>query len=420
MVPDRPPISVLVLVLLIMVMPFPVILFDFTPSVDRYDTAVILFPLEIALAVLIAVSAGDVVRSLRTRCSGVGAAGWLLLSAVISIAFAAHPSGRGMVVLLHLWGAGVIAASVPRLSPVHRRLVAGVVGAVAVLETIWALAQGVTSGGLGLEALGESPYPLYPFGRVLAPQGSMVHIYVLAGLGLVAAGVLACQAVSSSRPVPWAAAAGVSVAPVGVTYSRAGAVGLALLGGAVLAAAIRADRRRAALMIAAALALGSGIPALVWSSGWQSRVQQSVGHDRAEGVATDRGTLQREAVGLIEDHPLTGAGPGRYYVALQAKEKVERNRRVRIFKPVHDLPLLAGAEGGVGALLVMAGLLVAVGWRALRSGPVATGLYLAYLPFCLVDHFPYSFPQGVVLTGLWLGFLDLEARRRRAGEALVG
>ena len=37
----------------------------------------------------------------------------------------------------------------------------------------------------------------------------------------------------------------------------------------------------------------------------------------------------------------------------------------------------------------------------------------------LLDHFPYTYAQGIVITGLWLGSLDYLARRR-ATRALSG
>jgi hypothetical protein len=40
------------------------------------------------------------------------------------------------------------------------------------------------------------------------------------------------------------------------------------------------------------------------------------------------------------------------------------------------------------------------------GGP-ALALFLGYLPFVLLDHFPYTHQHGLVLTAVWLGFLAL-------------
>jgi hypothetical protein len=110
-------------------------------------------------------------------------------------------------------------------------------------------------------------------------------------------------------------------------------------------------------------------------------------------------------------------GPGRYVIALREKYHREPNPHVGVFKPVHNLPMLLAAEGGFPAGAATTVLLLVVGWQALRSGRQPLALYVAYLPFTLLDHFPYSFPQGLILTGLWLGGLDLLARRRAPANA---
>jgi len=38
------------------------------------------------------------------------------------------------------------------------------------------------------------------------------------------------------------------------------------------------------------------------------------------------------------------------------------------------------------------------------------------LPFLALDHLAWSYPQGIVLTGLWLGILDLYGRRDDDGK----
>ncbi|MFI5042074.1 MAG: O-antigen ligase family protein, partial [Acidimicrobiales bacterium] len=290
-------------------------------------------------------------------------------------------------------------------------LVAGAVGAIAILESVWATLQLLTGSGLGLTRLGEDRDPFYVFAKgVRAPMGSMVHIYVLAGLALVGAAIMIRQTIESTRPAPWAVATAVAIAPVGFTFSRAALIGfvglvVALTVGAALQWRHRAIRLRY-LIAVGALCLGAAVPAAVWHSGWRVRSSQTSSASTAAALTTERTRLDHEALQQISAHPLTGVGPGRYVPALKARFGVETDKTVGIFKPVHDIVLLVGAEGGIGAGLIMVLLLAGLGWRALRSGPAALGLYASVLPFFLLDHFLYSFPQGLVITALWLAGLD--------------
>jgi hypothetical protein len=62
--------------------------------------------------------------------------------------------------------------------------------------------------------------------------------------------------------------------------------------------------------------------------------------------------------------------------------------------------------------LLMAAVLVALGWQAWRGGLLAMAVFFGYLPFTLLDHFPYTFPQGLAMTAVWIGALDLAGGRR--------
>ena len=53
---------------------------------------------------------------------------------------------------------------------------------------------------------------------------------------------------------------------------------------------------------------------------------------------------------------------------------------------------------------------VACGWRV----PDPIGDFVGYLPFVVLDHFPYSYQHGLVLTAVWLGAIDLFAEREGA------
>jgi O-antigen ligase len=403
-------------VLVIALMPFPAILRGWGDPKLPYDYLTILFPVDLAYAGLLVVGLGRVLRRARALELGGGAAVWLALTVVMTAALVVHPSSRGLQRVFELWGVAVLAATFTEAFEGELAdLVLGALVAVAIVETIWSGAQLLLGSSLGLHNLGEDARPLWPFGRgVAAPMGSMVHPYVLAGLALVAGAGAAWRAVSARRPVPWLVAAAVAIVPVGYTFSRAGLVSVALVVGGFAVAALRAGSRRSVCLLAVlALCVGSAVPAAIWSKGWRGRATETTAASTAGQLTTERTHLVHEAVTLIRAEPIAGVGPGQYIPALRRGLAVETDKNLLNFRPVHNVVLLVGAEGGTPALLVIAALFVIVGWRALRSGPIAVAVYLSYFPLAMLDHFAYSFPQGLVLTACWLGLLDTMARQRR-------
>jgi O-antigen ligase len=397
------------LMLVVLLMPFPVVLVKFTHGNAPYDYQAILFPSDLPLMALILVMAPRAVA--RVRRLGPVTACWALLLAWMVVAFAFHPSARGVADLVRLAGVlAMVVAALELATFAERGAVLVTVAAVAVFEAVIAVAQIARHAPVGLSTLGEFHDPFNRFGSALAPQGTMIHPYLLAGLAALVAMLLLAPALHRRQPAAWLALLAAAVVPVGITYSRAAVLGLALAGLCVLSG-LRVWRGRG-LAVLATLCLGVGVPALIWSSGWLNRANQSVRARSGAQLATDRGWLIHEADTLIVDHPVVGVGPGRYVIALKDKFHVERNRSVGVFKPVHNLPMLLTAEGGIPAGIAMTLVLVVAGWRGLRGGRLGSALFLVYLPFTLLDHFPYTFPQGLVMTGLWLGAIEVLARDR--------
>src|SRR5205814_7549952 len=84
--------------------------------------------------------------------------------------------------------------------------------------------------------------PQDPFvGGFTRPNGTLPFAYVLAGLALIAGAILAAQVLRKSTRSRWAwsAAAAIALVPVGVTFSRAAAGGLALGAAVLVPGAIR-------------------------------------------------------------------------------------------------------------------------------------------------------------------------------------
>jgi hypothetical protein len=401
--------------LVVALMPFPLVLRGWGDPKLPYDYLTIVFPVDLAFAALLVAGLGPLARLARARRLGVGARSWLALTLVMTLALIAHPTSRGLHTVFELWGVAVLAATIAEaLAGEFAAVVLGALVGVAALETVWAAAQLIIGSGLGLTGLGEDAHPLLPFSAtVVAPMGSMVHPYVLAGLALVASSVAAWQALRSPRPAGWLVAAAVCIAPVGFTFSRAGLLSAVLImGGFGVAALCRGPQRRRAAMAVLALGIGIAAPAAIWIHGWDDRASETTAASTAGQLTTERTHLVHEAVQLLRSDPITGIGPGQYVPALKHHVGVEQDHNLSNFRPVHNVVLLVGAEGGILALVVAAALFALVGWRALRTGPVAVAVYLAYFPFAMLDHFAYSFPQGLVLTGFWLGVLDAMSRAR--------
>ena len=402
--------AAVLLVVVILLMPIPRVLLKFTPGNAPYDYQAILFPSDLPLAFLTLAMIPRAVRRIREGSFGVVAALALALTAWMAVAYWFHPSGRGVADVLRLLGlVAMIVAFLELRTTAERGIVLVTIAGVAIFETAVGMAQLARHGAVGLERIGEFKDPLWSFGSAFASQGTMVHPYLLAGLALVAGVVLA---IAMTRGWNWwlAIATTTAIAPVGFTYGRAAVLGLAIAV-VCLASGVLVDRRRY-LPAVLALCIGAAATAVVWNKGWVERTHQSVGAKNTSSLTTDRGRLIRQADGLIVDQPLVGVGPGRYVIALRGKLSGASHRKVGVVKPVHNLPLLAAAEGGVPAGLLMTALLVAAGWRGWVSGRTGIALWGVLIPFVLLDHFAYSFPQGLIIASIWLGVIELLARDR--------
>jgi len=181
--------------------PFPLVVWSTHGLRAGYDLETVVFPVDLGLALLLVAAGGATVRRMRRRGGPAGARLLGLLTTVLGLAWLAHPSGRGAHLLLELAGVTALAAVIEELWPGRfGDALPLAVGALAGLETVWSAAQLATGHALGLSVLGEHTDPFQSVGGGLAPFGSLVHCYLLAGLALVATGVLVARAVASARP----------------------------------------------------------------------------------------------------------------------------------------------------------------------------------------------------------------------------
>jgi hypothetical protein len=368
---------------------FPIILATLALGPLFYYHVLVLLadvPLAIACAAVLVVARDDRPGALVTIAA--------LLCVALVFALALHPSPQGTQTVLRVLAAVLLAIAIVRLLGSPRRpLIVGAIGAGAIAQTAIAVLQVRAGAPLGMPWLGEFADPLYEVGGHVAARGTMYHHYLLAGLALVAAVLLAAEGLRGGRiAMWWTAATALAAIPIGLTYSRAGLAGLAL---AIAALAIGARARpRPHLLAIAAILAGAGIPSLLTFDAWTTQSEKSF-------EPNGRDILLREGLALYATEPLVGIGPGRMVIALADQER-SRPGSVELLQPTHDVPILALVEGGPLAGVACTVLIAAAAWRARRSWP-ALALVGAYLPFVLLDHFPYTHAQGLVLSGVWLG-----------------
>lgn len=385
------------LALVALLVPYAVVLGYLTTD-PVFSYAVNLYLFDIPLVLLVVVTLPEITARLRSRRLGLGAALWLALLALLILSFAIHPSIQGIQTVWRVCGALAIAVAFAGLGQRERTVIVTTLAVGALTQTAWAIAQVWSGGPLGADFLFESQKPLALAGDALVAKGTMQTPYLLAALALASGLLVARRLSASSRPLVWAALLAAVVVPVGLTYSRGALAGV---GGAIAALLPRASTGAARRLIIAAILVGIGVPSALTLSGWSARGEQ-LGEERAD---SGRGILLLQGLAVLAMDPLAGVGPGRY---LSAARTLSDDPGVRSkLLPTHNVPLLVAAENGVLAGAVTVVLLAALVARASRDrDDLALALYLAMLPFWLLDPLPYSLPQGLVLTGLWLGGLD--------------
>ena len=351
-------------------------------------------PSDLPLAVLIALCVPGAIDRLRRW--GTAEPLGVALIALVAVAAAAHPSIQGLLIVGRLAGTLAITAAIGDLRRVdERRFLLVVVALTAIAQTAVAIVQ-LWRGDI--LATGPVDPLIGPFTRA---NGTLPFAYVLSGLALVCGAILAAQTIRDTTRwrFAWSAAAAIALVPVGLTFSRAAAAGLALGAGLLVPGAIR-GRRGHALALAAILA-GAVLPAVVTRDGWLARNSDSpVG-----GSATNRLATVTQALPLIAAEPIVGVGPGRTMVAL--RDRADRvPGSVTELNPPHDVPIAIAVEAGVpagGTALALAALL---GLRARRRGTLALVAFAVLVPFLVFDNWPYTTGAGLIVLGLWAAAAD--------------
>src|SRR5207247_9811523 len=136
-----------------------------------------------------------------------------------------------------------------------RRLRLLAVATTAVTQTLLAIAQ--VAGGVLLAAY-EHP-PVIKAGPFIRPAGSLPNGFVLAGYALVTSALLAAPAIASGAGAVRSVLVALAAAPVGLSFSRAAALGAALAAAPPARGALRGAAPQGTVL--GGSSFGAGLPA---------------------------------------------------------------------------------------------------------------------------------------------------------------
>src|SRR5438105_1592957 len=298
-------VMVILMAVTLFVFAFPVVLADFGPGALFYYR-LLLFPADLALAAT-TIFVFWVAVSQRVRP---GPATMLLGAFTVSLAVAwlVHPSPQGVQIVARFVGATSLALGFSILRRDERVLAVGTLTVVTGIQLAVAVAQMLGHGPLGLPSFGEIADPLLNYGGIFAPRGTMHAMYVLAGLALVTVFLIVREGLGARTRIAVFITAGILAAIVGLTMSRAAALGLVVSCGALLLG-VRAQRR-SLFQASAALATGAFVAALICLPGWTLKAATGLS---GREIEVDQSTS------LIPGSFLIGIGPGRSYAVLEQR-----------------------------------------------------------------------------------------------------
>ena len=294
-----------------------------------------------------------------------------------------------------------------------------------------ALGQAARQGAVGLQVLGESVRPPAEHGayvimlagqRWLRAQGMTPHPNVLGGhmaLGILVVSGQALAATSRlTRALLWGCV-GLGALALLLSFSRAGLLALAVASlwagwqlrqtaSSTLAAKVRRRVIRAASALAVLVLVGLGVRLA------------GIGNELEQTSLLQRFEDYRLAWTLIRARPVTGVGAGNYTAALAASMGNETPAGIAGLRTMHSIPVLAGAELGVGGAVLWTIMLIAPALTGMRAAARRGDMALAGISAALAAAFlvsladVYLYPLMYWLPALLLGSL-LGAWSRRWG-----
>lgn len=338
--------------------------------------------------------------------------GSILLLAGLVVSSLIHPVDRGIAIVLRLAGAIVVADWVASADRNLLRTVGKIIATLAVGEWCLSLFQLATKGPLGLWFLGERSDPFFRWGETgetIAPTGTFIHSYLLAGFLAAAMSVVVVLAFLGLSTKPTAfVVTGVASSAALLTYSRVSVLSVFLMLAVLGLLTIKATTRR----LAAGLILWSLLVSTVTFSltldGWNMKKARS----DAGGITSGRVELLQENLQVVRKHPFFGTGTGRYTMSLLD----EGQDLGPIPRPPHMVPMAALAEAGI---LSVPGMLLQ-GFAALLL--VLRRRWVALLPLAsllsplMLEQFMWNTPEGMMMVALGFGAASLAQTWRSSEE----
>jgi O-antigen ligase len=185
-----------------------------------------------------------------------------------------------------------------------------------------------------------------------------------------------------------------------LTFSRSAWLALIVFSAVLIWKSRYFDRKRLVFLLGI-LALSLIITLLPYYRLVEARTINPTSHSEAFSFI-GRAWLNREAIKMVSEHPLTGVGVGSFIIELS-----RHAGDGYVIEPVHNLLLLAAAELGIPGFLLVVALLISFFYRlfktqnpeAILAGATLTGLCV----ISLFDHYLWTLAPGRLLLGLVIG-----------------
>ncbi|MFC2153540.1 O-antigen ligase family protein [Actinomycetota bacterium] len=345
----------------------------------------------LALSLFVVAMAITVLR--RTVTMNLATVGLLLFVVAMVIATVLNPSPEGALKILRV--AGTLGAAVVLIGMQPRDYSTFVVWPftfIALQQSLVGIMQTFVLGS------GRSRVDLVGSAETwTAALGSFHHEYEYAAFLIVAmATILSLQRHRRLHPLMWFAVATSSAASA-ASFGRTALLAVLLV--SVVYGIGWMTKRLTPLAWSAATPLaGAALSGVVALPAWQQR---------ASVTSAIRVELMERAIEIIRAHPIVGVGPGQYGRILFETATGEPDRFI-----VHNIPLLIAAEFGILIGFAFTLWLVAIGVRSVVTSVYAGAIFIAAVPFLLLDNLHYVYPTGLMMFGLWVGLLGYQMVQR--------
>lgn len=406
-----------------------VVLFIGCSALDAYGFIThVPFSLSISRVVVVAVVAGAALRWLRTkprtRLTWRALSAWdlgvllFLAAAVLSVplSYSLSLSGVGILHLAFLTGAYFVLSRAARTAEGRSDIALATIAAGSLTAAV-ALGQAFVTGFplevlRATQAIGESAEVVRASGFFDNPNTAALLLV----LSALFAAERAFAAERLTRKALYAGAVVLALAGIGVSFSRAALIGVAV-GAVVLGALlIRRARERVAFLVGlvALFALVLAIPGV-------GERAYSIVDFTTDSSAMDRVYLSEVSVEMFADHPVTGVGIQAFRAAYP--DYVDSRVTIDPVTDGHQMPFSVPAEVGVLGLIaevLLAGGLLYLLVQSLRAGhePLAPAGLAAMAAVSVMALFnTFIFFESLWIVAALVGADFAAAHRRATGAA---